>query len=127
MLLGLGLFAPSSVRAGCGSHVFSSTVRSGIESLTVLDMLETSETGQVDPLSGNSRRDVPCSGPTCSKGPGIPYAPSPLPSVRSETWCCTSINPPLNAPDLSGHLAETVSRRPVHCPLSIERPPRFPS
>jgi len=120
MLLAMEMFAPGSARAGCGNHVFSDVNRSALESLSVLELLD-------QPVDGIPHREVPCSGPSCSNRQGIPSVPTTLPPVQSDQWCCTSIIPPLSGLDLSGHLADTVSRRPLHSPCSIERPPRIPS
>ena len=119
MLLGLGAVASDSARAGCGHFVVSHSGRSGMDALTDLELLTNSNAVPLAPGRG-----LPCSGPGCSEGPGLPYVPAPLPPVRSEPWCPTTFEPPSNGPDFSAGPYDPTPSRPRHVPVAIERPPR---
>jgi hypothetical protein len=118
--------APSTSQAGCGHYALSKADRAALEALTgpmSLDLTNGRQPGseRTDPRRG------PCSGPSCSNGPGVPLTPIPKASVRADQWCCTSAGSPLLELERIGHLAESAPLRPLHCGLAIERPPRIPT
>ncbi len=96
VLVGLACFAPSPARAGCSHYVVSSLSRSGVNSRTDPELFRPPNAREADPAPTAPRRDLPCSGPSCSRGPGLPHVPVPLPSVLSDQWCCTTAVPPFD-------------------------------
>ena len=123
MLLAYGLFAPTSAMAGCGDHVRPNEYRSGFRSLAAVEMLEASKADAEMP----ERRNLPCSGPSCSQAPNVPFVPAPTPSLRTELWCLTTFAFLVGDPDSSIHLTDSDAIRSIHRSSSLERPPRLPS
>ena len=127
VLLGLVVYAPSPARASCGDYVVSHPGRSAQDFLSDLDSPLPPGGGQAEQAPVTPSRDVPCSGPTCSRGPGVPSMPAPPPSLRCEPWCCTTSMLPLNGPELVDDLAGQTPRRPRRTAAAIEHPPRTPA
>lgn len=126
-LLGAFAAAPSTAEAGCGHYIVFQSNGSGIAALSDMESLRLLGVSGDDTAPAAPPRDVPCSGPTCSQGPGVPYVPAPLPSVRSELWCGSTAPPPPDGPGLSDRLPEPARLHPVRRPFPLERPPRLPS
>jgi hypothetical protein len=124
VLVGYVCGAPSTAEAGCGHYATSNADRSHVDSpadvrLFRADAGETSASGPAAPL-----RDVPCSGPTCSRGTGIPVVPASLASVRTDLWCNTTASASMMVPTLPADRADERHLNPRDVPNSIERPPR---
>jgi hypothetical protein len=125
VLLGLVAVAPSPAWAGCGHFVVSASGHVRFATLSDLELLRLPDETQPEGNPTVPLRDVPCSGPSCSQGPGAPHAPAPLPSVRSDQWCCTTVLPPLTSPPLEDVLPNQSHRHLLHITDPAERPPRF--
>ncbi len=127
MLLVVGSVAPSQARAGCGHDVTSNLIRSVEESLFDLDVLKSSATDRANPAPAVPRRDLPCSGPGCSKGRNLPQAPATSIPVRiSDPCCCMTFATGGDGPDAAEKLADLPIAHPRHNSSPLERPPRHP-
>jgi hypothetical protein len=125
VLLLLGGVAPSSTRASCGHGVTSGLNRAIGVSLSDLELARYQGAALADPAPADPRRDMPCSGPSCSKGRSLPHAPSSSSSpVRSDPWCCTSAAPGWASPEAVDTLGDLAASRPRHTSFRIDRPPR---
>ena len=122
VFLGVAGIAPSPARAGCDHHVLSASDRLGLEPLFEQEFASLSGAA---PAPSAPRRDLPCSGPSCSRNSGLPHLPAPRFSVRSESWCCTTGVPPWIGPELADELADPAPGHPRRGGTDIERPPRF--
>lgn len=109
-------------RAGCSHDVRSGAAHSGLDALADLAILRPAKAGPSLPAPW---REPPCSGPSCSRGPSVPYAPALLPSLRSEPWCSTTVVPRPSAPEPADGLADPGPLRPTRRASLIERPPRL--
>jgi hypothetical protein len=127
VLLGLVVYAPTPAWASCGDDVVPHHGRSAMDYLSDLDSPLPPSGGQAEQAPVAPSRDLPCSGPTCSRGPGVPYVPAPPPPLRCEPWCCTTSMPPLTGPELVDDLAGQTPRRPRRTSVAIEHPPRTPA
>ncbi len=125
VLIGVVSSAPSSARAACSHYTLPDSERVLLDSFSTLELLRPQSEVLTKSVPAVPNRDVPCSGPTCSQGQGIPYIPAPLPPLQSESWCCTTSIPPLTSPELTGELADQASLHPQRYPATIERPPRI--
>lgn len=129
MLLVVGGIAPSTARASCGHNVTSDLIRSSRDSVSELELLRYDSSAEsVESAPASPRRDLPCSGPSCSQGGrNLPQAPAPTVSVRmSDPWCCTSNSPGWDGPESAEKPAEFSLSSPRHLTSPIERPPRHP-
>lgn len=124
MLLGVMACVPSTAEAGCSHGVRLNSEWSGLDTSLEINLSGLNGGDRAESDSRPFPRDVPCSGPSCSRGPGVPYVPTPLPPVHSGPWCCTSVAPPLSPPEPADGLADRVPSRPRRVAASIERPPR---
>ncbi|WP_165251497.1 hypothetical protein [Paludisphaera soli] len=128
-LAALVALAPGSARAGCATrgHAFERFRSLGLGALGELSGdIET----PVDPGSDAAppRRLPPCSGPSCSEGPGVPLAaPLAAPGPWRELWC--RLTSPLPVDPRGRFLARIPgeSPRPVSGATDVERPPRRPA
>jgi hypothetical protein len=112
--------APSSAEASCGHGVTSRVGRS----LSDLTILSDSAGTRSDPMPSGSRGDRPCSGPSCSRGQGLPDAPTLSIYPRREHWCLTAPPlPPTGAEPVGGPIADD-SPHPRFFTSVPERPPR---
>ncbi|MHC5542466.1 hypothetical protein ACYOEI_29940, partial [Singulisphaera rosea] len=110
MLLGVLAYVPSTAEAGCNHGV---KLNSEWSDLGISLEVNPSGLGGGNGAESESDpkpfpRDVPCSGPSCSRGPGVPYVPTPLPPLHGGLWCCTSFALPLPTPELVDGLADRV-------------------
>ena len=80
--------------------------------------------GPADSAPVGPRRDLPCSGPSCSQRRGLPQAPAPSSPVRSDPWCCTIAAPCWDGPDSPEELADLSRSLPRHNTSPPERPPQ---
>ena len=123
MLLLTGGVAPSTARASCGHDVTSNLSRSTRESLYELDVLKDSASLTRE----MPRRDLPCSGPRCSKSQNLPQAPATSVPVRiTDPFCCTTFATRENDPDSDLKPAELSVPSPRYIASRLERPPRIP-
>jgi hypothetical protein len=89
MLLAIGSIAPSPAQASCGNDVTSTVLRSNRESYSAPRLIrDFAKHGDVAPAG--RRRDIPCSGPTCSRGRGSSTVPS-IPVRISDPRRCTTV------------------------------------
>jgi hypothetical protein len=89
MLLAIGSIAPSRAQASCGNNVTSTVLRSNPESYSTPRLIgHFAKHGDVAPAG--RRRDVPCTGPTCSRGRGSSTVPS-IPVRISDPRRCTTV------------------------------------
>jgi hypothetical protein len=119
VLLGFGVIAPKSAVASCGHYVVNADGHDVPAILTHLEILEIATD-----LSPSPPSNVPCSGPSCRKGPTpsrLPAAPS---TVRSEPWCPTAVVSLSPTPLVSDEVGEMARLSPQRLGDSIERPPR---
>ena len=115
----------SEVSAGCGHYVVLTSERDRLSALTDLQIVaDLTDLASRPPLA--PARDLPCSGPSCSRNPLHPEAPIPPAPVRSDSWCCTSTFLPITAPEPADGLGEPAPVRPLRRASAIERPPRTP-
>ena len=73
-----------------------------------------STAGPADSSPADPRRDLPCSGPSCSQRRGLPQAPAPSSPVRSDPWCCTIVAPCWDGPDSPDELTDLSLSHPRH-------------
>jgi len=123
VLVALGGIAPAE--AGCSHYVESSLSRSGVNSRIDPKLFQAQSSGEAEPAPAAPRRDLPCSGPSCSRGTGLPRVPASFPSARSDQWCCATALPLVDRPGLADDVADPTPHRPRRSPFTIERPPRF--
>src|SRR5262249_31275028 len=119
VLLGLVGFAPSSARASCGHYVVSHSGPSGPGLVFDLELVRSVAPEASVAVPSVPTRNLPCSGPMCSKGPGFPFVPAPLPAAQGDLWCCTTASTPPDGPELIGDLADEEGRHPRRLPHSI--------
>lgn len=114
--------APSAAEASCGHDVTSRVGRSiSVSDLTILEDLDA--TGS-HPMPSAPRGERPCSGPSCSRGQGLPHAPAPSISPRHEDWCLTApLPPPARDRRIGGQVADA-PLHPCHFTIIPDRPPR---
>ena len=123
-LLVVGLVAPVPAQASCGNDVHSNASRSTRDSLSELELLGNfAEQGDVAPAV-LPHRDVPCTGPTCSRGRGFPSAPARFVSARISDICCTTLVIYRGNPDSAAELTGLDTSHPRHNTFPPERPPR---
>jgi hypothetical protein len=116
--------APATSQAGCGHYALSKAERASLESLSGLPTLDLA-IGDGSGSEPTEPRPRPCSGPSCSEGPGVPLTPPPHTSVRAKQWCCTTALPPHFELERASDLAEPAPLSSLNCWLAIERPPRM--
>jgi hypothetical protein len=121
----LGVFLPSSARAGCLAHYITS--HSGLNGdLTHLERL--ARTGAITTPYGEapSERPAPCTGALCSGNPGppLPTMPSVLAPVEGQ-WAIPAFPISPVGPDSFECQHVDASRHAVDCSCSIFHPPRF--
>jgi hypothetical protein len=123
-LLVVGLVAPFPAQASCGNDVHSNANRSTRDSLSELELLGNfAEQGDVAPAM-LPHRDVPCTGPTCSRGRGFPSAPARFVSARISDICTTTVVICWGTPDSGAELTDLDRSHPLHNTFPAERPPR---
>jgi hypothetical protein len=128
MLLVIGGAAPSAACASCGHDVTSNRARSARESFSRLELLKYTGVDQAKSAPAGTRRELPCSGPSCSRGRGLPPAPATSVPVRmSDPWCCcTTISSRWDDPDSAEKPDDLSTSHPWHNTSRLERPPRNP-
>jgi hypothetical protein len=127
MLMVIGGVAPSPARASCGHDVTSNQIRSSRESLSELELLKYTGTDQANSAPAGPRREMPCSGPSCSPARGLPLAPATSVPVRiSDLWCCMTISSRWEEPDSAEKPVDLSISHPRHNTSRLERPPRNP-
>ena len=125
LLLAAWCIAPAPVRASCGYGVTSEIDRRDRYPSSRLALFEDALSRQAGTGPVTSRRDCPCTGPSCSPGQRRPHVPGSSVVTASETWCPTAgtrnggRNPNRRAKPLS-----CCSYSPRHRTSAIERPPR---
>ena len=113
--------APGALAAGCGprGHVVDRLGALGLSALAELS-------GDVEAPSPG--RIPPCSGPSCSEGPGVPLAaPLAAPGPWREIWSRPSAAP---SPDPRGRFLRLdggETPKPRSGSADVERPPRRPA
>jgi hypothetical protein len=126
-LLVIGGVAPSPARASCGHDVTSSPIRSAWESLSDLELLKYSGADQANSAPTGPRQELPCSGPSCSRGRDLP--PAPATSVAfgmSDPWCYTTNSSRWDDRDWAAMPVDLSILHPRHSTSRPERPPRNP-
>jgi hypothetical protein len=126
MLLVIGGVAPSPARASCGHDVTSNRIQSARESRSDLELLKYSGADQANSAPAGPRRELPCSGPSCSRSQGLPSAPVTSILVRmSDPWCCTTISSRWDDPDSADKPVDLSIAHPRYNASRVERPPRI--
>lgn len=119
-MVALLAFAPRTAEAGCSSRVH------GDGQLRPSGLTALAELANDDPHAPG--RIPPCSGPSCSDGPGTPMAPTLLaPDIWRELWCNVAA---ACRRDDSGRPLAALDRLPAAPPApstDVERPPRRPA
>jgi hypothetical protein len=126
VLLAVGGVAPSPARAGCGHDVTSNVSRSNAKLVSNLELFRASALDLNHSSPVGPRRNLPCSGPSCSEGQGLPHAPATSLPLRSDPWCCTTLAIQWRAPQSANRLAKPCTAHPRYSASPIERPPRTP-
>jgi hypothetical protein len=127
MLLVIGGGAPSPARASCGQDVTSNQTLSARESLFDLKLSKDLVADQANSAPAGPRRELPCSGPSCSRGQGLPSAPVTSFLVRvSDPWCCTTISSRWDDLDSVDKPVDLPIAHPRYDISRVERPPRIP-
>jgi hypothetical protein len=123
ILLAVGGVAPSTAWAGC-DHVSSNLSLGAQGSLHDLELFRYSAVRPGEPTPTVPRRDSRCSGPFCSQGPGLPQAPVPSLTLKSEFGCVVKVAH--RTDDLSSVEAPTdhFPSRPRYSTFPPQRPPR---
>jgi hypothetical protein len=126
MLLAFALAVSSMLtgeaQAGCGHYVFSAAQRDRLASLSDLQVVSLIERAEESaPLVP---REIPCSGPSCSRTPLSPDAPAPPAPVSSDSWCNTAFPLRLASPEGALGLGLPSAVRPVRRASALLRPPR---
>ncbi|MHC5542631.1 hypothetical protein ACYOEI_30770 [Singulisphaera rosea] len=117
------LAATTEVKAGCG-HYLEPASQDGSPSI-LRDLQVLSEWDRIQShLPLTPTRDLPCSGPSCSKKPVQPESPVSPTLVRTDSWCCTSIFLPVPVPECLEGLGRSPSARPLRRASALDRPPR---
>ena len=115
--------APRATAAGCSAWAHPAV---GQDTLGLAALDELADASLPDAAAPG--RIPPCSGPSCTEGPGVPLAPALVaPSFQRELW---GRSHPAFLVDRSGRLLaspERPSPRPVVEPTDVERPPRRPA
>ncbi|MHB1561585.1 MAG: hypothetical protein ACYC61_29400 [Isosphaeraceae bacterium] len=121
-LLAALALAPSAAEASCGHDAIPRVGRPpSVSDLTILEGLDST---RFHPLPSAPRGDRPCSGPSCSRGQGLPHAPAPSISPRHDDWCLTApLPPPARDPRIGGQIADA-PLHPRHFTIIPDRPPR---
>jgi hypothetical protein len=120
VLVGAVAFAPERAVASCGHYVFAGSGSHYHEMDTGLETFDIPAE-----LAAMPKREVPCSGQACGKGPvSSPLPAAPL-TLRTEPWCSTAVVSPSTVPVLSDLVAEAPQPSPQSLADSIERPPRL--
>lgn len=115
--------ATTEVKAGCGHYLVPAPQGDGPSLLRDLQVLSEWDRIQSH-LPLTPTRDLPCSGPSCSKNPVRPESPVPPTLVRADSWCCTSIVLLTPVPEYFEGLGTSPSARPLRRASALERPPR---
>ncbi len=126
MLLAVAGIAPTHTRAGCGHDVSSTMSRSTSRYLSGLESSGFSGVERAGSTPFDTRRGLPCSGPSCSRGRALPHMPAPNSSVRIDLWCHATCPPRWKAPEPASTLDRSTTLRPWHNTSRVERPPRDP-
>ena len=127
MILVIGGVAPSPARASCGHDVTSNRIRSARESLSDLELWKYSGADQANSAPAGPRRELPCSGPSCSRRQGFPSAPvTSVLVTMSDPWCCTTISSRRDDPDSAQKPVDLSIAYPRYNTARVERPPRIP-
>ncbi len=117
-LAALLAFAPGTAEAGCSSRVHGGDQPRPIGLAALADLGDDDDA----PAPG---RIPPCSGPSCSDGPGTPMAPTLLtPDLGRELWCHLVA---ACGRDRDGRFLAPCDGPPVSpstSPTDVERPPR---
>jgi hypothetical protein len=124
VLLVVGGVAATPAEAGCGHGVTSNMSRSNARSFSNLELFRDSALDPTDSPLETPRRNLPCSGPSCSKGQGLPHAPAPSSPSRSDSWCWTTLEILWCEPQSADKLATLSTPDPQYSTSPIERPPR---
>jgi hypothetical protein len=114
-------------QAGCGHYVILLSQQERLASLSDLEVVADLDLTALEarpPLV--PLRELPCSGPACSRNPARPDAPAPPTPVRTDSWCCTGTILTPSAPKLVDAIVDPLPGRPIHLASGLERPPRFP-
>ena len=125
VLIGLGVVAPKSVLAGCGHSTYLKHSRPGWDSFRIPELFQPDNLQVEDRSPSVPPLDRPCSGPTCSKAPGLPIVPASRPLARTDSWCFATAVLSLFSPTLLDEIVELAPRRPISISTGIERPPRL--
>ncbi|MDG3004917.1 hypothetical protein [Paludisphaera mucosa] len=128
-LLALAALAPRSAEAGCASrgHAVARPGAFGLGALAELSGVADARDGSASdaPPPG---RVPPCSGPSCSGGPGVPLAPAIVaPDLGRELWCNTAAAPRRDRTGRSLASFEDAPLHPSSAPAGVDRPPRRPA
>jgi hypothetical protein len=130
MLLAFALLVPAFVQqaqAGCGHYVILLSQQERLAAHTDLEVVSDLDLAALEAMPPLAPlRELPCSGPTCSRNPVRPEAPAPPTPVRTDSWCCTGTILILSASELVDAILDPLPGRPVHLCSGLERPPRSP-
>ncbi|HEV3164418.1 MAG TPA: hypothetical protein VGZ22_10365, partial [Isosphaeraceae bacterium] len=108
-------------------YVLSNSGRLELEALTSLQRYGLPGEGEASTQPAVPLGNLPCSGPSCSRGAGVPFVPATTAStLRHEPWCCATAGPPSCGADLGDALMEPTPARPRRRADALERPPRSP-
>ncbi len=124
-LLALVTYAPSRAAASCGDYVLIGE-RSGHSSPAAEGLRHGNEPvqGRGRVRSAHERSSAPCHGPSCSKGPWAPAAPTPTISAAGERWAVSAAEATPAAQHRGALVASPCLLPCNNCTLSILRPPR---
>lgn len=116
----VALFLPTTVRAGCDypTHIERTPV-----DLDAVFAKTTAKPNADMPIPG---KPCPCSGPTCSRQPLAPSAPTSIVSVKISEWGRLVPRLVLASPQADTHVGGELLQLPVLHPSSIYHPPRLP-
>jgi hypothetical protein len=125
MLLVIGGVAPAPARASCGHDVTSNGSRSARESLFDLKLSKDLGADQANSAPAGPHRELPCSGPSCSRDRGFPPAPATSVMVKMiDPWCSTTISSHWDDPVSAEKPVDLSISHPRHNTSRLERPPR---
>jgi hypothetical protein len=123
-LVAVVAFAPGNVRAECGHHVTSKASRSVSIDQSGLEAFEFTAIDAARPDPADPQQKLPCSGPSCSRGRSVPFAPVPATSVRSELSGNVDQSLEGDAAECDREFEARSTPRSRFSTSPIERPPR---
>jgi hypothetical protein len=114
--------APERAAASCGHGVSSSGPRLSFVSDLIMPASSTESDAHRAPIAPT--QDRPCTGPSCSRGKGLPDAPSPPFRVSSELVCWTGAECAWSSSGLERAVVDFPPALSRHSTSPPERPPR---